>query len=327
MKRVAVFFAIAAVFLFSLHTARTFLEQAKAGKRHGELVEEAEECLDAKHWKCAERAVSALLAESPDDTNLQMHLAGILFEQGRYAEVKAYIDSLPFSHPDLKFLREKSALLLKEETELRRENSAHFRLELEGELSRIETVEALNVLEIAYDSLAGLFGFFPEDKIAAVLYSRESLQKPEWAFAVYDGKLRIPAAAMQDRSVYRPVLFHELTHAFVKAMSRAKIPTFANEGVAQLIDASKRGLPRPEGKAPSLEELSRPFAGESDRDKVEKLYWYSLRMVEILFEEKGQGAFTAFRDFLFDLKGLGTDASLHKHFGTTSGELYEKALR
>lgn len=287
--------------------------------------------MDSRHWKCAEKAVRNLLTESPGDTNLQMHLAGILFEQGRYAEVREFIDSLPFSNADLKFLYEKSESLLREASQLDIRKSEHFRLEMEGSPSKIEIVEALNVLEIAYDSIAELFDFFPEDKIPVVLYEHGDYggngERPDWAFAVYDGKLRIPVRAMQDRRIYRTVFFHELTHAFVRAMSRAKVPSFANEGIALAIDGSRRGKPPPEGPVPSLEELCGDFIRQRDADKVERLYFHSFKMVETLLTNGGDAAFRNFRDFLFDLKALGTDASLQRHFGTSLENLYRKAVR
>lgn len=331
MKRLFSLLTLALAFLVAIHAGRLFFERQREFRVHESLVDEAVECLDARHWKCAEKAVKSLLSESPGDTNLQMHLAGILFEQGRYAEARSFIDTLSFSNADLKSLYEKSGHLLREAEELDIRNSEHFRLETEGHPSKIEIVEALNVLEIAYDSIAGLFDFFPEDKIPVVLYEHGDYKgdagQPGWAFAVYDGKLRIPVRAMQDRRIYRTVFFHELTHAFTSAMSRAKIPGFANEGIALAIDGSRRGEPPPEGPAPSLEELRGDFIRERDADKVERLYFHSFKMVEALLASGKDRPFRAFRDFLFDLKALGTDASMQRHFGTSLEDLYRKAVR
>ena len=53
------------------------------------------------------------------------------------------------------------------------EKSMHFRLEFDGTPTKKDVMEALAVLEVAYDSLSNLFGFMPENKICVVLYERK----------------------------------------------------------------------------------------------------------------------------------------------------------
>jgi len=205
----------------------------------------------------------------------------------------------------------------------------HFRLEFDGHPSKKDVMEALAVLEVAYDSISNLFGFMPENKISVVLYEAKNYQgvgeRPDWVAAVFDGKLRVPVNMMAYREVYRPVLFHELTHAFVRAMTRAQVPLWMNEGIAQVIGASKREMERPSGGAPSLKSLTEPFVNESNTATAIKLYWYSLRMVENMLSRGGGGvdAFRKFANCLQDLRKLKTDEALQKYFGTTSKELLE----
>src|SRR5574344_1998379 len=66
--------------------------EAKRFERHEALVKDAKERLDAGEWIGAERDIRGLLKEMPGDTNLQVHLAGILYEQGRYEDCIAWID-------------------------------------------------------------------------------------------------------------------------------------------------------------------------------------------------------------------------------------------
>lgn len=61
---------------------------------HNQRVKEAQECMDAKQWKCAENNIRSLLLDSPENQNLQLHLAGILFEEERYEECIRYIEGL-----------------------------------------------------------------------------------------------------------------------------------------------------------------------------------------------------------------------------------------
>ena len=291
------------------------------------LINETNDCLSTGDWNCAERNVRELLKSEPNDTNLQMHMAGIFFEQERYKECVQYIESLNYKNKDLDYLVEKSNLLEKEMENLGVEKSMHFRLEFDGHPSKKDVMEALAVLEVAFDSISSLFDYMPANKIGVVLYEAEDHQgvgeRPDWVAAVFDGKLRVPVNMMAYREVYRPVLFHELTHVFVRAMTRAQVPLWMNEGIAQVIGASKKKVERPRGGAPSLKSLTEPFVNESNTDAAIKLYWYSLRMVENMLARGGEDAFRKFAKCLQDLRKLGTDEALQKYFGTTSKELLE----
>lgn len=317
-------------------TVVAYRDAAKKFESRETLVREASECLDAGEWKCAEKNVRLLLQESPQDTNLQLHLAGILFEQERYEECIAYVDSLGHAEKDFKYLKDKSETLLKEMAELGIEKSMHFRVEFEGRPLQSDVMEALAVLEVAYDSLSRLFDFELENKIHVVLHETEEYQgvgpRPDWVGAVFDGKLRVPVKAMQYQEVYRPVLFHELTHAFVRAMTRAKVPLWLNEGIAQVIDASRNDEPKPAGERPSLKALTEPFVNQKNKEVAVKLYWYSQKMVEALLYRNGAvyGSEEATVEIkklcacIQDLRLLETDEALQKHFGLTASQLLER---
>ena len=297
--------------------------------RYENMIEVTNDCIRAGDWKCAEKNVRELLKSEPNDTNLQMHMAGILFEQGRYKECISYIETLNFKHADLDYLVEKSNLLEQELAQLGVENSMHFRLEFDGGPSKKDVMEALAVLEVAYDSISNLFDFLPENKMCLVLYQDKEFQgvgpRPDWVGAVFDGKLRVPVNMMVYREVYRPVLFHELTHAFVRAMTRANVPCWMNEGIAQVIDASHSGEERPSGAYPSIESLKKSFVKEKNTEQATKLYWYSRRMVEELLWRDGGGpaAFRKFAKCLQDLGALGMDGALKKYYDMTAQDLLE----
>ena len=293
------------------------------------MIAVTNECIRVGDWKCAEKNVSELLKSEPNDTNLQMHMAGILFEQERYQECISYIESLNFKHKDLDYLVEKSSLLEQEMAQLGVEKSMHFRLEFDGGPSKKDVMEALAVLEVAYDSISNLFDFMPENKMCLVLYQDKEFQgvgpRPDWVGAVFDGKLRVPVNMMAYREVYRPVLFHELTHAFVRAMTHANVPCWMNEGIAQVIDASHSNEERPSGAYPSIESLTESFVKESNTAKATKLYWFSKRMVEELLARDGGGpeAFRNFAKCLQDLRALGMDGALKKHYGMTAQDVLD----
>ena len=312
-----------------LVVVRWFMQQSAAKEafdKHEALIAETNECLEMAEWNCAEKNVRTLLKETPDDQNLQLHLAGILFEQERYEDCIAYVQSRNFKHEDLDFLKQKSESLMREMAELQLERSMHFRVEFEGRPSRSDVMEALSVLEVAYDSLCRLFDFHPENKMHLVLYESSQYQgigpRPEWVGAVFDGKLRIPVNVMAYREIYRPMFFHELTHAFVRAMTRHHVPLWVNEGIAQVIDASRTGMARPEGGAPSIEALTMPFVNENNTSAAVKLYWYSQAMVERLLARNA--SLVHFRDYIQNMRQLGDEEALQKFYGVTTQQLLDE---
>lgn len=312
--------------IFCVRQIKDMVAEKAAFDRHEALVAEANACLESGEWNGAEKNIRLLLRETPDDKNLQLHLAGILFEQERYEECIGFVDSLGHADGEFDFLRKKSKALLQEMETLQLEKSTHFRLEFEGKPARSDIMEALSVLEVAYDSLCRLFEFYPENKMHLVLYQSAEYQgigpRPDWVGAVYDGKLRVPVSVMRYREIYRPMLFHELTHAFVRAMTRAKVPLWINEGIAQVIDGSRRDLPRPQGPVPSITALTDPFVNENRTAEAVKLYWYSERMVQALLRRNGD--FVHFRTFVQNLYKLGAEQSLLQFYSVTAKQLLEE---
>lgn len=324
-KLIAVVSALIAL-VYGVHQIRLRLAENTSIEKRNAVIDETNECIEVGEWKCAERNLQILLNESPDDRNLQLHMANVIFEQERYEDCVAYIAGLGYSNQDLEFLVKKSQSLIQEMEHLGLERSYHFRVEFDGSPSRNEVLEALSVLEVAYDSLCGLFEFYPENKLSVVLHEAAGYGgigiRPDWVGAVFDGKLRVPVNLMQNREVYRPVLIHELTHAFVRSMNRTKIPLWLNEGIAQVVDASRNDVPRPAGEKPSLSALTEPFVKESRKAEAVKLYWYSQRMVEGMLRRNS--SFAHFKDFMQELRKLDADDALQKYYGTTSQQLLDE---
>ena len=309
--------------------SRWYMQQLAAKEafdKREAFIKETNECLEMADWKCAEQNIRTLIKETPDDQNLQLHLAWILHEQERYEECIAYVQSRKFSHDDLTYLKQKSELLIHEMETLGLERSMHFRVEFEGRPARSDVAEALAVLEVAYDSLCNLFDFHPENKMHLVLYESSQYQgvgpRPEWVGAIFDGKLRIPVNVMSHREIYRPMFFHELTHAFVRAMTRYHVPLWVNEGIAQVIDASRTGMSKPEGETPSIESLSTPFVNENSTGTAIKLYWYSQAMVERLLARNAN--LVHFREFIQSMRSLGDNEALKKYYGVTAQQLLDE---
>ena len=89
-----ILFAIVATVVALGYGVHTYMDVSKKNRvieEANRLVDEFNECQEAADWKCAEKAVRALLEKNPGDRNLQLHLAGSLYEQERYEDCIAYM--------------------------------------------------------------------------------------------------------------------------------------------------------------------------------------------------------------------------------------------
>lgn len=326
MKKIVVVIALVVLSIYAFRQYRDYRKQNDEVASYNALVKEANECLSVSDWRCAERNTYALLKVDPNDTILQNNYATILIEQERYEDCIAFVSGLNRSSETLEMMKRKAALLQQEADELHLEKSLHFRLEYDGNPSRSNVMEALAVLEVAYDSLATLFDFNPENKISLVLHQADGHSgvgpRPDWVGAVFDGKLRVPENIMEYSGVYRPMLFHELTHCFLRGMTYVKIPFWVNEGIAQVVDASRNDVEKPAGGKPSLKDLDNAFVQQDRRDMAEKLYWYSQKMVEGMLARNG--SFVHFRKYVQDLRKLGPEKALKLYYGVTAEQLLEE---
>ena len=138
--------------------------------------------------------------------------------------------------------REQSA-----ETDFVANESSHFVLHYEGH----QTTDALRgqilaTLEADYEDLVRDLGNPPRDNILVTLYTETAFfdvtQAPNWAGAIYDGKLRIPISGLTSVTPQLArVLKHELSHAFIAKLSGNRCPPWLNEGTAQFLEPKTLG--------------------------------------------------------------------------------------
>lgn len=120
-------------------------------------------------------------------------------------------------------------------------NGAHFTVLFEGPADEELARRALEMLEAAYWRVGTALYTFPEGVITVVLYTQEQFRditrSPEWAAALYDGRIRVPMrGALQRPAELERVLAHEFTHALVRSLAPAGVPAWLNEGLAVLFE-------------------------------------------------------------------------------------------
>lgn len=188
----------------------------------------------------AERA-SQITPESADAWNL---LGGAYFNSNRTTEaIRAWKKSLQL-RPDANVQESlaKAERELKAEDDFSQADSAHFTLHFEGQqTSDALRRQMLDTLESHFNELVGELGSYPHGSISVSLYTGRTFfdvtQAPDWAGALYDGKLRIPVEGIHSMTPeLSRVLKHELTHSFTREITRGRCPQWLNEGVAQMLE-------------------------------------------------------------------------------------------
>ena len=95
----------------------------------------------------------------------------------------------------------------------------------------------LDILADAYSDVGSDLNYYPVEDISVIIYTKKEFDKvtslPDWAGAVYDGKIRVPLGGLDlssDR--LKSVLYHEYTHAVIQSMTKGGCPKWLNEGLA-----------------------------------------------------------------------------------------------
>lgn len=168
----------------------------------------------------------------------------------------------------------------------------------------------LEELQDAYQELGRDLGYYPDADIPVLLYAREDFanvtRSPEWAGAVYDGKIRVPLGGVERMTPQlRALLHHEYAHVVVRFLARGRAPVWLNEGVAEVAGRRHFAPPWQEpGPAAQLAPgaIDRPF-GELPAELVPLAYRQSWTRVDRLVELCG------WRSLAELLQLLGTGAS------------------
>ncbi len=184
------------------------------------------------------------------------------------------------------------------EKDFNQDVTSHFLIKYEGR-EKIETGRiVLKVLEDAYSEIGRALSFYPDQEIQVILYSNRQFQEvtdaPGWSGGIYDGKIRIPIAGIeQETPGLRRLLYHEYTHVVVRSIA-PRVPAWLNEGLAQHFEGREmsdsqqvmlRRIAQAE-KLPSLRQLEGSFAGLGGSEAA-FAYLFSLSAVRFMIDNYG----------------------------------------
>lgn len=206
----------------------------------------------------------------------------------------------------------------------------HFTVKYEGGENILTGYLIGLLLEEAYMKVGADLGFYPTDRIEALLYTadtfRDVTRSPSWAGAIYDGRIKLPAGGIHEKTAeLEKVIFHEYTHAVVHRLSGGRAPVWLNEGMAQYEEGRSSSeyseLLRKiaEGNRVDLRVFERSFMG-LNATGASLAYLISLSATEYIIREYG---LTSLRRILDGLKGgMTMDAAVSSAlYGISYGDL------
>ncbi len=253
------------------------------------------------HYAEAVSSLDQALGIAPQNADVYHLLGQSYYADGRMAEA---LDSLTRSSElgggaDVADLLEKVRREWKIEQEMGQEVRGHFQLSFAdgGQTATLATV-ILETLEDAYAELGSELAYYPDVRVPVLLYSRKDFSavtnSPDWAGAVYDGKIRLPVGGMHHMTdQLAAVLYHEYMHVIVHYLTNRHVPVWLNEGLAELAGRRIYALPLEDlhraseaKKFISWDVLSEPFTGLAD-NKVRLAYEQSYSLVHFMVDQFG----------------------------------------
>jgi hypothetical protein len=158
--------------------------------------------------------------------------------------------------------------------------------------------QMLGVLDEEYSRIAAQVGCHPEERVIAIMQSREAYRKTtdaaEWSGGQYDGRIRVPVGGGQgvDASLRR-VLAHETTHACLSMLGHW--PAWLQEGLAQKLSGetltpvakARMAAMIADKKMPKLENLGQDWS-RLDTNHATVAYALSLAAVEMFYKDYAQ---------------------------------------
>lgn len=154
--------------------------------------------------------------------------------------------------------------------------------------------QMVTVLDDEFSRISGQLGCHAEDRIVAIVQSREAYRKTtdaaEWSGGQYDGRIRVPVLDRQGVDAQmRRVFAHEITHACLAMLGTW--PAWLQEGLAQKLSGDTLSpvwrqkladLAR-EHALPRLSNLGQDWS-RLDTEHATAAYALSLAAVELFFE-------------------------------------------
>lgn len=196
-------------------------------------------------------AARAEFAQAGEGTEPLFYLGKISYDTGDLPAALAFWRRALVLEPDNAGVRSHIAKAERElpvESKMDKGYSSMFDLSYDAELPPGLAAGVLDALESAYNSVGDDLGLFPTTRIPVLLYTKSDYSSvtagPDWSGGLYDGKIRLPVGGVTKVTPQmRGILFHEFTHVLIAELTRGNIPTWLNEGLAEIEGRKEDGSP------------------------------------------------------------------------------------
>ena len=251
----------------------------------------------------AQTRFECALALNPDYLPAALWLGDLHYRAGRLHEAISIYEAARQRSPNARELQEQLAVWRKEQelqSRFHEVRTGHFTALFDPAIEETLARAVVERLEAAYARVGSTLGVYPSRPIAVVLYTREQFaditKLAAWSVAAYDGRIRVPLGALEQRDELDRVLSHEFVHAVVALLGGRSVPAWVNEGLATVLEPAGSGdaeaaLERG-GARPALSKLHGGFVGLSRRD-AELAFAAAARAVRRLIEPRGAAALVA----------------------------------
>lgn len=201
-----------------------------------------------------------------DDTNpyIFYNLGQAYYKKQKLSLAKKYLRMAYKLDPKIKGLKELLSKIEKEnpvESGFDKLETMHFIISFSSGVDIEKMSYIKTYCEDVYGRVGMFLDYYPKEKIVVVVYSEKQYQKllnnkPHWAMAIYDGKIRIPADKFKyNRNDIVKIIYHEYAHVLVRDLAGAdKCPLWLNEGIAAKMEDLVSPMDR---------ELIRKYIGEA----------------------------------------------------------------
>jgi tetratricopeptide (TPR) repeat protein len=252
----------------------------------------------------AEEYYKTALELNPDDDDLMMYIGSVLYQQEKLEEAMIFIKRYSEKHPEDDLAREYLAKIEREysiEGSFDKKEGSHFIVKYEGGSREVVGNFLLTTLEEVYEKVGVTLGRYPTKKLTVVLYTnrefKEATKTPDWAGAIFDGKIRIPIKGLTGKTrELTTVVTHEYTHAVIYDIAGPGCPVWLHEGLAQYMEGKSPAEAdeivleyyRRYKEIPSLKQFSGGFMGLGT-NQAYFAYMYSLSGTNYLIKNYGMG--------------------------------------
>ncbi len=214
-----------------------------------QLYNQAAEYFQKNEYDLARQAVKDSIAQDNKNAFAYELLGDLDDREQKLAEAKANYEIAYNLQPaeTLKGKIEKLAKESKIEKTLVTYREEHFIIKYHEKETPYEGFELRELLRTTYRDISKDFAFYFKNKVTVLLYDEEEFKSitntPHWVGGLYDGKVRMPANKKgYTEGDLKALTAHEITHAFIAAMSASQAPPWINEGLAQYEENKIRPL-------------------------------------------------------------------------------------